>query len=113
MEAVQPVTEAAPAAAVKSVAGRKTGIARNGRKKVLSGTSWTANSARCVQDCVIAARNGGGGNVSVEQRPDGSNIITIDVKQSRDCEPPLVVETRNLRLQDVAAQRLRQQRTLD
>ena len=102
----------APAAAVKGAGGRKTDNPRNNRKSRVP-RAGSALSSRLIQDAVLASRNGGGGDVQVELKPDGTQKITIAVKQSRDCEPPLVTETRNLRLQDVAAQRTRQQRWID
>ena len=103
----------APAAAVKGAGGRKTDNARNNRKPRVPRKGSQAHSARLVQDCVLASRNGGGGDVSVELKPDGTQKITIAVKQSRDCEPLLVTETRNLRLQDVAAHPADTPATLD
>ena len=110
MAATQPTEEVAPAATVKGTGGRKTAKVRNTRTQVPPRKS-AANSARLIQNCVLASRNGGGGNVRVEH-PDGTKI-TIEVKQSRDSVPPLVEQTRNLHLQDVAVQQLRQQRWVD
>ena len=110
MAETQPTREVAPAATVKGTGGRKTAKDRNTRTQGPPRKS-AANSARLIQDCVLASRNGGGGNVRVEH-PDGTKV-TIEVKQSRDSEPPLVEQTRNLRLQDVAVQQLRQQRWID
>ena len=104
-----PASVAVPAAAGKSGGNRKAAGAPTNRKLKLRG-AWNDSADRLVQSCVLASRNGGGGDVEVE----GFGVkATIQVKQSRDSEPTLVTETRKLHLQSVDARQQRQQSRLE
>ena len=92
---------------------RKATGARNTRRAAPSRRGWNDDNARFVQDCVLASRMGGGGNVVAERRPDGSMAVTIEVRQSKDSPPELVSAVRAMRLQGVAAQQQRQQAWID
>ena len=102
-------TPAAPeqAAAVEGGGGRTASGTWN-RSKASHGRGWSSNNARMLQDSVLAARLGGGGNVSVKHTASGPEI-TIEVKQSRDVVPPLVEASLQTRMQAAATEKERQQ----
>ena len=78
--------------------GRPNGRGYNG--------GWNAQSDKLLQSAVLAARLGGGGEVKVKHS-GGEVEVTISVKHRADSEPELVAQTRQLRLQGVAAQQQR------
>ena len=105
----RPQASVAPAAVGTGGGSREATGARNNRKLKLRG-AWNDSADRLVQSCVLAARNGGGGNVVVEAF---GMKTTIEVKQSRDSEPPLVGKARELHAQSIDARQHRQQCRLD
>ena len=85
-------------------AARVEGSNQPAYKRGTASRGWHDTDARRVQDCVIAARLGGGGDVTVAQ--DGT--VTIAVKQSKDCVPPLVTVMQTMRAEGAEAARNRQ-----
>ena len=85
-------------------AARVEGSNQPAYKRGTASRGWHDTDARRVQDCVIAARLGGGGDVTVAK--DGT--VTIAVKQSKDCVPPLVTVMQTMRAEGAEAARNRQ-----